>query len=99
MAQKRNNKYKITLEELELKDGTAAGRNITFNFNNHDDIFHLIDLTKDSFGFEDKAQNTEFMVGLKLFSEVMLKNRKHELFEEFFPAFGEFMKKLKSGVK
>jgi hypothetical protein len=34
-------------------------------------------------------------IGLKLFSEVMLKNRNHPLFEEFLPAFGVFMKKLK----
>lgn len=35
-------------------------------------------------------------LGLKLFSEVMLKNRKDPLFEEITPAFGAFMKKLKA---
>ncbi len=46
--------------------------------------------------FETENQVTKFAIGLKMFSEVMLKNRIHELFAEFRPAFGEFMKKLKS---
>lgn len=46
--------------------------------------------------FETDNQAVEFAIGLKMFSEVMLKNRNHELFTDFRPAFGEFMKKLKS---
>jgi len=33
---------------------------------------------------------------LKLFSEVMIKNRNHPLFEELLPAFKTFMEKLKA---
>ncbi|MNR45833.1 hypothetical protein D3C85_1647260 [compost metagenome] len=46
--------------------------------------------------FKTKDQAAEFAIGLKMFSEVMLKNRENELFSEFRPAFSEFMKKLKS---
>lgn len=37
-----------------------------------------------------------FAVGLKLFSEVLLQNRKNPLFEDIAPAFRDFMKKLKN---
>jgi len=43
-------------------------------------------------------QTKNFIVGLKLFSEVMLAERKHPLFSEFGPQFKLFMKKLKSGL-
>ncbi|MEN8764598.1 DUF3861 family protein, partial [Wenyingzhuangia sp.] len=41
-------------------------------------------------------QSVEFAIGLKLFSEVMLKNKDNPLFEEFRPAFSALMKKIKS---
>jgi hypothetical protein len=46
--------------------------------------------------FNSKEQSVEFAIGLKMFSEVMLKHRTNQLFAEFSPAFREFMKKLKS---
>lgn len=95
MTNKKNNKYKIYLHEIGLKDGTQTGKSIEFDFENHDNILNLIEQTQDNFGFEDKSQNIEFILGLKLFSEVILKNRNNPLFEEFSPAFGQFMKKLK----
>ncbi len=95
MAEKRNNKYKIQLEEIELKDGTQAGKALEFQFTNHDNVFELIQRSIDKRRFESDNDNIEFMVGLKLFSEVMLRNRNHPLFEDFLPAFGEFMKKVK----
>jgi len=95
MTNKKNNKYKIQLQEVALKDGTQPGKSIAFEFENHDNIFNLIEQTQNSDRFEDKSQNIEFILGLKLFSEVMIKNRNNPLFEEFSPAFGQFMKKLK----
>lgn len=46
--------------------------------------------------FETDNQAAKFSIGLKMFSEVMLKNRNHELFADFRPAFGQFIKKLKN---
>lgn len=92
---KRNNRYKINLQEIELKDGTQSGKSIEFEFDNHDDILQLLEQTKSKEWFEDNKQNVEFVVGLKLFSEVLLNNRKSPLFEEFAPSFADFMKKLK----
>ncbi|KFF18774.1 DUF3861 domain-containing protein [Flavobacterium hydatis] len=94
---KRANKYKLTLEQVSLmNEETILSEPLSLEFENHDEIFQIIEKIKEKQLFEEENQSTEFAIGLKLFSEVMLKNRKHPLFEEFFPAFGEFMKKLKS---
>lgn len=94
--EKRNNKYRISLQELERKDGAPSDSSITFDFENHDDILQLIKQTENTGRFSNPNENIEFIVGLKLFSEVMLRNRNNPLFEEFAPAFGQFMKKLKA---
>jgi len=93
---KKNNKYSINLKELALKDESVAEKNLEFEFENHDNIFNIIDILKAKNLFDNNNESVEFTVGLKLFSEVMLKNRKHELFEDFFPHFSDFMKKLKA---
>ncbi|MDH7912238.1 DUF3861 domain-containing protein [Winogradskyella sp. SYSU M77433] len=93
---KKNNKYSINLKELVLKDESVAEKNLEFEFENHDNIFNIIDILKAKNLFDNDNESVEFAVGLKLFSEVMLKNRKHELFEDFFPHFSDFMKKLKA---
>lgn len=95
MEHKRFNKYKIQLQEVQKKDGTLGDHLLEFEFENHDDIFSIIDMQKARNLFGDEGQVVEFAVGLKLFSEVMLRNRNHPLFEEFVPAFGQFMKKMK----
>ena len=93
---KKNNKYSINLKELVLKDKSVAEKNLEFEFENHDNIFNIIDILKAKNLFDNNNESVEFAVGLKLFSEVLLKNRKHELFEDFFPHFSDFMKKLKA---
>jgi len=94
--EKRAHQYKLTLEYLK----NAKGENmeippVQFEFENHDDIFSIIEKQKAMGLFADELQATEFAIGLKLFSEVMLKNRDNSLFEELLPAFGAFMKRLK----
>lgn len=95
MAEKRNNQYKIQIEETVLKDGSNPSKSIEFQIQNHDNLFDLIDLVKGSELFEQKSENIEMLLGIKLFSEVMLRNRTNPLFSEFAPAFKEFMKKYK----
>ncbi|MBT30550.1 MAG: hypothetical protein CMO01_12900 [Thalassobius sp.] len=95
---KRANKYHLKLDLVSLASGEAPEeeKSIEVDFDNHDEIFKIIDVLKEKDLFEEKGQSVEFAIGLKLFSEVMIKNRNHPLFEEFAPAFREFMKKLKS---
>lgn len=93
---KRSNKYKLTLEQLSLMKADAAlAEPVVLEFENHDEIFKIITLLRERNLFETENQSVEFAIGLKMFSEVMIKNRSNELFKEFFPAFGDFMKKLK----
>ncbi|MCI3936110.1 DUF3861 domain-containing protein [Chryseobacterium aahli] len=94
--EKRNNRYQIDLKELSLKDGSEAGKNLSFGFENHDDLFKIFEVVKSKNLFEDEKTSLEFSLGLKLFTEVMLKKRKHPLFEDLQPAISEFMKKLKN---
>lgn len=68
---------------------------IEFLFQNHDDVFNIVDVLTEKDLFEDKSQTVQFAIGLKLFGDVMMKNKDHELFSEMRPVFIEFMKKLK----
>jgi polyhydroxyalkanoate synthesis regulator protein len=95
--EKRAHKYKLRLEYLKNAKGEAiSAAPLELTFENHDDIFSIIERQKAKGLFGDNNQATEFAIGLKLFSEVMIKHRKDPLFEELAPAFGEFMKKLKA---
>jgi len=95
--EKRTNKYKLRLELLKTSkvDDTIYSP-IELEFDNHDNIFTIIERMKKRNLFHTENQAIEFAIGLKMFSEVMLKNRENELFSELRSAFSEFMKKLKS---
>jgi hypothetical protein len=93
--EKRANTYKIQVEELKLKDGGKPGKSLTIEIKNHDDLFHIIEMTKSKNIFSDDQQATEFALGLKLFTEVVLRNKENPLFEDLKPAIGAFMQKLK----
>lgn len=93
---KRANKYKLTLERLEPSGGEQGSpAPLQLEFDNHDEIFGIVERARQKNIFGDLDQATQFAIGLKMFSEVMLKNRSNPLFDELAPAFREFMKKLK----
>jgi len=94
---KRTNTYQLTLEEISLaREDDEKNAPLTLQFDNHDNLFNIINAVKSKNIFEDENQSIEFAIGLKMFTEVILKNREQELFKELQPAIGEFMKKLKS---
>jgi hypothetical protein len=90
------NHYKITLEHISSPKGEDLRTPVEITFDNHDNLFYIIEKLQERNHFNDAGQSTEFAIGLKLFSEVMLRNKENPLFQEMLPAFGEFMKKLKS---
>jgi Domain of Unknown Function with PDB structure (DUF3861) len=95
--EKRSNKYYLTLSLKEYANGeTEPAKELGIQFDNHDEIFGIIEKIKDKNIFEDPNEATQFALGLKLFSEVKLKNRKNPLFDELNEVFPVFMKKLKS---
>ncbi|RZM06290.1 MAG: DUF3861 family protein [Pedobacter sp.] len=95
--EKKTNKYQLTLKLQQYADGhNEPAKQLALDFTNHDEIFGIIERLQAKDPFNDSSQATEFAIGLKLFSEVMLRNRNHPLFAELLPAFGHFMKQLKS---
>jgi hypothetical protein len=95
--EKRAHRYRVTLEYLQTAKGESVDKKpIQVEFTNHDDIFSIVERLQQKDPFKNKNEDTEFAIGLKMFSEVMIRNRKHPLFEELAPAFSEFMKKLKA---
>ncbi|GEM50436.1 DUF3861 domain-containing protein [Empedobacter brevis] len=97
---KKGNHYKITLEQTKLLDEKAPLQTpIVLEFMNHDEIFKIIEMIKSKNPFDDENQSVEFALGLKLFLEVVMKNKEHPLFEELIPAIKTFMPKLKGSLK
>ncbi|MDA6068244.1 DUF3861 domain-containing protein [Flavobacterium sp. AC] len=95
--EKRSNKYYLTLSLKEYANGeTEPAKELGIQFDNHDEVFSIIEKIKDKNIFEDPNDATQFALGLKLFSEVKLKHRKNPLFDELNEVFPVFMKKLKS---
>jgi len=95
--EKRTNKYRLQLEYLSSAKGeTELPEALNIQFDNHDNLFQIIEILKEKNPFEVQEQAVEFAIGLKMFSEIMIKNKSNPLFEELLPAFGVFMKKLKS---
>ena len=91
----KQNHYRITVQPIPGPgEVPVAGEPLVFETANHDDILAIVERFRARGDFKDD-QATALAVGLKLFGEVMLKNRSNPLFEELAPAFGEFMKRVK----
>ncbi|QKJ86393.1 DUF3861 domain-containing protein [Paramixta manurensis] len=93
-------RFRITVEALSDRKGEAVDKPaLQFEVENHDDILAIVERLRQredlDFGADDSAA---FGVGLKLFSEVMLENRKHPVFTPLRDAFREFMVGLKKGT-
>jgi len=93
---KRTNKYHLKLTMLKKASGSEnLPEPLELFFQNHDDLFALMERIKEKNVFAQPSDSQEFIIGLKMFSEVMIKNRSYPLFEELLPAFRIFMEKLK----
>lgn len=96
MSTKRFHEYEVIFKYLTDNKGEKVDKEpIEFLFQNHDDVFNIVEVLTEKDLFENKSQTVQFAIGLKLFGDVMMKNKDHELFSEMRPAFIEFMKKLK----
>ncbi|MFV0468130.1 MAG: DUF3861 family protein [Dysgonomonas sp.] len=90
------NKYRIVINKVEDQSASdELSNSLELEFENHDDLFKIMEFAKNSPHFNDEQEAQKFSLGLKLFSGVMFKNKDSELFKEFLPAFAVFMKKLK----
>jgi hypothetical protein len=88
-------RYKITVEALTGATGEPVeGRTLSFEAANHDDIFGIVDRLRARLPF-DKDTIASLGVGLKLFSEVTLRQRNDPMFAMIQPALREFARGLK----
>lgn len=94
--EKKENRYHLRLDQMDAKTTSFEPASLEFSFSNHDDVLHIVRLMQAKPVFTDADEAAQFAVGLKLFSEVLLKHRADPLFEDLFKAFGPFMKKLKA---
>ena len=92
--------YELTLKGLTDIQGQAfESKPLILEFQNHDDLFKILEIAKSSAIFENPNDNTEFFIGLKLFSEVLLRNRKtpNPVLKDLTETVGAFIKKKKKG--
>lgn len=95
----KQHRYRLTLEHIAaIKAETPLHEPLQFEAVNHDDLFAIIERLREARLFPGD-ESTAFAVGLKLFTETMLMHRDHPLFSELQGPIGDFMKKLKAGVK
>ncbi len=94
----KKHRYRITVEYIADRDNQpVSAPPLQFEVGNHDEILSIIEKIKRRDDFNDEDA-TAFGVGLKLFTEVMLDNRKMALFSDFYPQMLDFMKNLKKGI-
>jgi len=96
MSEKRTHEYEVTFKYLKDNKGETVDQEpAAFTFQNHDNVFKIIDILTEKGLFKEKEQTLQFAIGLKLFGDILMKNRDMELFSDLQPAFVQFMKKLK----
>lgn len=96
MSEKRVHEYEITFKHLKNNKGEILDNKVVdFVFANHDDIDVILEKLGEKNLFNDAEQTKQFVIGLKLFGDIMMRNKDMELFSEIQPAFISFMKKLK----
>jgi hypothetical protein len=91
--------YRITLEYLGGKQaGPDLHQPLTFETNNHDDIFNII-VTAQAARMFDPDTSAALVLGMKLFSEVMLKHKKDPLFAPMLAAYLDYIGPFKARMK
>lgn len=85
--------FRITIEPVSTKDSTQKA--LTCDVTNHDDILDIVSRRPSRFELSEDDTKA-MMIGLKLLSEVILRNRTREPFAELRPALREFTLQVKS---
>ncbi len=85
-------RFRITVEPLTPGDEAVP---LQFEADCHDDMVAIARRMKGRFDLDDESSKA-FAIGMKLFGEVILKNRARLPFRELRPAWAEFMKAVKA---
>lgn len=90
--------FRITLEYIGGKKEAHPPAPLSFEAGNHDDIFEIIARVRGAGRFEhDEA--AALALGMKLFSEVMLKHRDDPLFAPIGAAYRDYMTQFKEQMR
>ena len=84
-------RYRITVEAIS---SGGEGDTLQFEADNHDDIIAIARRMNGRFELDEDTSKS-FAIGLKLFGEVVLKNRTREPFSNIRPAMAELIKAVK----
>jgi hypothetical protein len=91
----RGHRYRVTIEHLGTpRDGMDRQPELVFEAVNHDDIISIVQRIRAS-GHYSEDEAASLGIGLKLFSEVMLKRKDDPLFAALRPAISSFIGGLK----
>lgn len=94
-----SHQYRITVEYLGGKQaGPELHGPLSFEACDHDDIFNIIESAQAA-GMFDPDTSAALVLGMKLFSEVMLKHKKDPLFAPMLAAYLEYIGPFKARLK
>ena len=91
---KQPHNYRITIERTN-EDNKST---MQFEMQDREDMFAIVDALKQGSGLNEN-DSTRLGVALRLLGPMMMKDRKHPLFADFFPHFKTFMTNLKGNLK
>ena len=89
-------RYKVTVEQIADEKGQAVdGRSLMFEAACHDDLLELVNRVREKRVVANANASAAMMVGLKLFGEIALAERKNPMFADVHAALGSFIRALK----
>ena len=90
-------RYKVTVEQVADEKGQAVdGRSLMFESACHDDLLGLVERVREKRVVANANASAAMIVGLKLFGEIALAERKNPMFAEVHAALGSFIQALKA---
>ena len=90
-------RYRVTVEQVADERGQAVdGRSLVFEAACHDELLGLVERVRAKRIVATANGSAAMMVGLKLFGEIALAERKSPMFAEVHAALGNFIRALKA---
>lgn len=94
MKLKEEHKYQICLTSMTTNPEEKS-QEIKFGIVNHDNLFKLLSLIQGKIGLSEKHEKP-FLLGLKMFTEVIIKNAQNPLIKKIKRPVAEIMATVKS---
>ena len=85
-------------QQTPTQISTADQNRLSFHAVSHDDVLALVSRLQQT-GLFDAETSATMMVSLKLLGEIVIQQRSHPLFSEFYPHFNQFMRQFKAQVQ